>query len=94
MLNMGLKIINSRLQPHLPGVNELTHWGRVKHIQENPFQNVVCEMAAILSRPECVNATGVTAEGHTYYDWCTPWWDAQKYPHPLYPSDGAGEERQ
>ena len=24
-------------------------------IQENPLENVVCEMASILSRPQCVN---------------------------------------
>ena len=24
-------------------------------IQENAFENIVCEMAAILSRPQCVN---------------------------------------
>ena len=24
-------------------------------IHENPFDNVVCKMAAILSRPQCVN---------------------------------------
>ena len=25
-------------------------------IQENAFENVVCEMASILSRPQCVNS--------------------------------------
>ena len=32
MLDISLKIINLILQPHLPGNNELTHWGRVTHI--------------------------------------------------------------
>ena len=27
-------------------------------IKENPFENVVCEMASILSRPQCVNSLG------------------------------------
>ena len=30
ILNMSLKITNLRLQPHIPGTNELTHWGRDK----------------------------------------------------------------
>ena len=29
---------------------------RINFIQENVFESVVCEMAAILSRPQCVNA--------------------------------------
>ena len=42
----------------------LTQWGRVtvnrnsfNSIQENPFENVVWKMAAMLSRPQCVNHT-------------------------------------
>ena len=29
---------------------------------KNAFENVVCEMAAILSRPQCVNHSGVEFE--------------------------------
>ena len=31
------------------------HWHSYISIQENAFENVVCEMSAILSRPQCVN---------------------------------------
>ena len=31
-LDMSLKIDHLRLQPHLLGANELTHWGQVMHI--------------------------------------------------------------
>ena len=31
------------------------HWNSYIFIQENAFENVVCEMAVILSRPQCVN---------------------------------------
>ena len=31
-------------------------------IQENALDNVVCEMSAILSRPQCVNAFGAETE--------------------------------
>ena len=31
-------------------------------IQENAFENIVCEIAAILSRPQCVNRSKATKE--------------------------------
>ena len=33
-------------------------WNSYIFIQENEFRNVVCEMAAILSQPQCVNKHG------------------------------------
>ena len=35
------------------------NWNWYIFIQDNAFENVICEMASILSRPQCVN-TGVT----------------------------------
>ena len=32
ILDMSSKITNLRLQPHHPGTNKLTHWGRVTHM--------------------------------------------------------------
>ena len=32
MCNRSTTIISLKLWPHLPGVNELTHWGRVTHM--------------------------------------------------------------
>ena len=31
-------------------------------VQENAFESVVCEMAVILSRPQCVNASAPPAD--------------------------------
>ena len=36
-------------------------------IQENAFENVVCEMAAIFSRPQCVSINGMHMP-----EWCSP----------------------
>ena len=38
-------------------------------IQENALENVVCEMASILSRPECVNGPLV----HIIFWWVSDW---------------------
>ena len=35
-------------------------------IEENTFENVVCEMASILSRPQCVNTLNPEENGHHY----------------------------
>ena len=35
-------------------------------IQENAFENVVCEIAAILSRPQCVNTSKVIVVDDSY----------------------------
>ena len=35
-------------------------------IQENAFENVICEMASILSRPQCVNTPG--EENEIFWD--------------------------
>ena len=46
----------------------------VMFIQENAFENVICEMASILSRPQCVNTSWtqwliwVSRVGHRYED--------------------------
>ena len=38
--------------------NNFVVWGiNIIFIQENKYENVVCEMAAILSWPQCVQAT-------------------------------------
>ena len=36
-------------------------------IQENAFENVVCEMAAILSWPQCVNGSEALFIPHSQY---------------------------
>ena len=36
-------------------------------IQENAFENVFCEMAAILARPQCVNQPPVSAKPVHYF---------------------------
>ena len=38
-------------------------------IQENAFQSVVCEMAAILSRPQCVRLLGMLSHVIESRDW-------------------------
>ena len=40
-------------------------------IQENALENVVCEMASILSRPQCVKPT-FAPEGQTELHWLVP----------------------
>ena len=49
-LNQWWNIVNWNLRNKL-------HWNLNSYIfiQENAFQNIVCEMAAILSLPQCVN---------------------------------------
>ena len=54
-LNQCWNVVNSNLRNKL-------QWNLKRNscifIQENAFQNVVCEMASILCRPQCVNAFG------------------------------------
>ena len=38
-------------------------------IQENAFESVVCEMAAMLSRPQCVNSHNYTWNSQRYEIW-------------------------
>ena len=42
-------------------------------IQENAFENIACEMASILSRPQCVNAQSIAAPNSniTWIAWLT-----------------------
>ena len=50
-LNQCWNIVSSNLRNKLQWNLK---WNSCTFIQENAFENVVCEMAAILSRPQCV----------------------------------------
>ena len=45
-------LLNGPLQTNF---SEILNWNSNIFIQENAVENVVCEMAAILSQPQCVN---------------------------------------
>ena len=57
LLNQCWNIVNSKLRNKL-------QWNKKRNsyifVQENAFENVVCEMAAILSQPQCVNPAHVS----------------------------------
>ena len=44
------------------------NWNSSIFIQENTFESVVCEMAAILSRPQCVNPFRSEQNGQCFTD--------------------------
>ena len=57
-------------------------------IQENACENVVCEMAAILSRPQCVKMPQQTPLDHVGELWCIiPWHFCQPEENHPYFSD-------
>ena len=56
-LNQFWSIVNSKLRNKLQWNLK---WKLYIFIQENVFPNVVCETAAILSRPQCVDAEQLT----------------------------------
>ena len=62
------------------------NWNSNIFIQENVFESVVCEMAAILSRPQCVNAVLLIAPAsyrgrHLAYS--VKWWLGMAVKHLL-----------
>ena len=61
-INVGILLIRIKLQ-----------WNRNRNlhifIQENAFESVVCKMAAILSRPQCVMAKCPQAQAITFTLW-------------------------
>ena len=62
-LNQCWNIVNWTLRNKL-------QWNFIRNsyifIHENTLENVVCEMASILSRPQCVNVRGLNYFGSTY----------------------------
>ena len=48
-------------------------------IQENAFQNVVCEMASILSRPQCVSQCGLLQIGPLRTHFSEIWIEIQSF---------------
>ena len=72
-LNQWWNIVTSNLRNKFP-------WNRKRNsfifVQENPFENVVWEMASILSRPQCVNYSFIS--GTSLRVWTISWWR-----HPL-----------
>ena len=65
-LNQCCSIVNWTL-------NNKLHFNRNSNIflQENVFENVVCEMSAILSRPQCVNVLVLCISSHPHLWYCT-----------------------